>query len=173
MKLTQQEKDRLAVCRDVLKWIKPSKVKTGNGYVINRSKIPTCEFLDEANSKKIAKALQKTCQVCAKGAMFLSLVGLKNMYDFDPAVENHSSNWLDDSQLGVDVDYDNLMGRLEDVFEEEQLHMVETAFEVTHGADPVDYGWGDNAPRKGSGSLWYEVQDPHHPSPKDYGEYDS
>lgn len=127
MKMTDRQKMQVAVARDVLKWIKPSKVKaSGNGYVVNR-KAQSCDLLLGTDSKKVAKTLQKECQVCAKGAMFLSLVAMKNEFNFGKVIHTLGGN---DYDRHISLDQTQLVSRLSNVFDKNQLDLIELCFET-------------------------------------------
>ncbi len=145
MKVTDQQKLQVAVAKDVLKWIKPSKVRSGYGYVVN-NKQGSCSILAGKDSKKVAKKLQKECTVCAKGAMFIALVGMKNFFDFNLVNYKISvGEFYTDYYRSISLEHDKFIGRLSDVFSRNQLDLIENAFEFT----PEDtYEGGDNDEEK-------------------------
>lgn len=102
---------RVEVAKDVLKHLKTLRVLAGNTYVWSRN-----SYVDfDKPSQAIARDLQKNgCEVCALGACFLSLVALKNEFDFDGKTifTRHE-----------------ITNRLRSVFSDAQMDLIEEAFE--------------------------------------------
>lgn len=121
--LTKKQAMRVEIAQDALRWIKPTQVKAHNLYLRDRY---VCIPSNITDSKKIAKKLQKssTCEVCAKGALFLSTVALHN--DFDFGLSNVG---------GIAVGGRTTVTRMYGIFTEAQLELIEIAFETKPNGD--------------------------------------
>lgn len=137
--LTKKQAARVEILKDALKWIKPSQVISGNVYFRLRGgqagadSEAVCKLNTITDSKKLAKKFQKdkTCEVCAKGALFLSTVALHNEFNFGHI----------DGYYGVSTGEGTMVERMETFFTEEQLDLIEDAFETPYGfiPDPESY----------------------------------
>lgn len=118
--LTASQK-RVAIAKDVLKQIKLGvfRAKTQsyidfNGY----NSMPDTSI----SLQKVIEDRKIECKVCAKGALFCSLVVFKNKIDIRGAY------WLTEGDI---------VSRFKGIFSEHQLDMIENAFERkminTHG----------------------------------------
>ena len=123
-KLTKAEL-RVQVAKDVLKHLKTLRVLAGNTYVWTDG-VDDVDY--EKPSQKIARSLQKNgCEVCALGACFLSLVALKNEFDFDGKTIFTRSE---------------ITNRLRSVFSDAQMDLIEEAFEWD--VEDTPYGAREN-----------------------------
>jgi len=126
--MTKEAKLRVAIAKDVLKWITPKNVNSGTGYVCS-NKEGTSSLLGDKDSKKVAVKLQKKCSVCAKGALLLSVVAKYNEFDF--AATNMDDNY-------IAIDHAALKDRLTEFFDPGQLDLIEVAFESTEPPNERD-----------------------------------
>lgn len=116
-KMSKAEK-RVQIARDCLKRIQLNQfnIHTGvtcwidNNYDRNISNVSVKEILSK---KRIP-----TCEVCAKGGLFLSYVGRVNDFTFGE-IQNASSL------------HSTEMKKLREIFEDIQLEAIETAFEIS------------------------------------------
>lgn len=109
---------RVEVAKDVLKHLKTLRVLAGNTYVWSRNS--NVDY--DKPSQTIARDLQKNgCEVCALGACFLSLVALKNEFDFDGKTIFTRRE---------------ITNRLRSVFSDAQMDLIEEAFERYVEATP-------------------------------------
>lgn len=114
---------RIEVIQDVLASLGHLHVKASNGYIIPRNEdkaLASCKL----DSKEGARNLQQSCNVCAKGALFLSQVALHNKFDLtefeNPGVYN--SNYFA-------AKHSLILSKLRELFTAGQISLVETAFE--------------------------------------------
>jgi len=112
-KMTPAEK-RVAIAQDCIDRINLGQLRGTTGTVIDVScKFDYGDSLKDLLSTK-TKSLQ--CSVCAKGGLFMSYIGRVNEFTFN------------------DLDYTNTlngseMEKLKEIFNWEQLSLIETAFE--------------------------------------------
>jgi hypothetical protein len=137
MLATAEEKARkrlaVKVAKDIIKQIDLKVIKPIEGvYVEDLNGAKACEVAQLSDSKKQAKVLQKECEACALGSMFLSLVKIDNKFQFYA--------WDDEENMDsiVEVSEYEMRGRLEDVFTAEQLALIEGAFEVWGGDEEAN-----------------------------------
>jgi hypothetical protein len=118
-KMTKKEKLLVACCKDALKQIKAKRYHVGTGaYCV----LPEMTY-DVAGSfigKQLQKVLPKMnpCTVCAKGALFLSLVRKKNSFKLSEDTINSGE---------VDV-----FPKLKKHFNQTTIALMECAFEGPH-----------------------------------------
>jgi len=113
-KLTKAEK-RVAIAKDVLKWIKVGMIRPEHdGYFEMDDKLKT--KIDSIEGKKELQELLPgtTCNVCAKGALFIADIMKR---------DNFTTKNL--SFIGNCT----IVKRLDGIFSENQLNLIETAFE--------------------------------------------
>ena len=119
----------VAVAKDVLKHLKALRI--AQGYYINGDALPVME----GDLKDNLDTVQKKCRVCLLGACVLSKARL---YDNVPLEE-----LLFDSDAGksLSADEDDTRSILQDVFDPEQMDLMEAAFEKTTclAEDCTDY----------------------------------
>ena len=157
-KLNKAARERIEILQDVLARLnaKKFKVKANCGYVVPDDDEAFEKLVQsKAKSETIANKLAKTCQVCAKGAIFLSTVSLKNAFDFKES-----------AGLAGHVGPVKIMSRLSEIFDRDNLDLVETAFETPFNEDEqlcacnscgvVDWDDFETAERFGS---YYEEDD--------------
>jgi hypothetical protein len=142
--MTKEEraKQRLAirVAKDIIAQLdlKSIKPKTGT-YVRSLWNEDAYEVGKLTDSKKQAKLLQKKCDACALGSMFLSLVKLDNDFDFDIDIITEDNG----EGCGVfELQEDAMRNRLHDVFSRDQLDLIETAFETWGHGDARELKFG-------------------------------
>lgn len=105
---------RVAIAQDCIDRINLGQLRGNTGTVIDVG----CEFDYEDSLKDLLSTKTKSfqCSVCAKGGLFMAYVGRVNQFTFN------------------DLDYDNEpnsseMEKLKEIFDWEQLSLIETAFE--------------------------------------------
>jgi hypothetical protein len=126
----EQKELAVLVAQDVI-----DTMQSQNGFAVIRNNmylnitmdhVKFDEWLLIPDSKEQAKKAKGSCEVCALGACFLSLVALKNEYPFkayDRAFTRGS-----------------ISHRLREAFSRQQQDMIEAAFELSscHTVDTVD-----------------------------------
>lgn len=134
-----KEEKRIAIAKDVIKWLKEDKLvpKAGAFYLILK---------DQKDRGKLDKILreQEDCQVCALGACFVGMVDLGDKLNFSDVF---GSNFIVGTTNNI-VDEYQMRRWLEKVFSTSQLIMIEKAFEYKlYGSDSeitfkkeVDFG---------------------------------
>jgi hypothetical protein len=117
-KMTRAER-RVAIAKDVIKHIqaKRLKVKSSYGYVVHDKGWDELTGVIETEGKatKVAEKLKEECTVCARGAMMLCKVSKYNHYEFEK---------------GWGISCASTTDALKDAFSEEQLNLIEDAFEL-------------------------------------------
>lgn len=122
MRLSKVQKLRIAVAQDVIDQLDAGmKSRTRYGYIkIPARKLASCVL--GRSSRADARRIQRHCTVCAKGALFLSLVSLENKYDF-------RGSFSEESSRTVGIFHYKIQDRLSDVFSVKQLDLIENSFE--------------------------------------------
>lgn len=123
-RLTAEQKRllRVAVAKDVIKSLKLVKVTRGTWVNFHGNlEVEAAHF--KGDSKKIANAIKKNCEVCGIGACFLSLVALDNKFEFDT----------------FHIPQEAMFDRLKQVFSKEQIILIENAFERGTGGFSDEY----------------------------------
>lgn len=115
-KLSEKEQ-RIKVAEDVLYRIGINQLK-GNAGKFCEYKILPDELVEIKQMSERLKSPDLKCDVCAKGGLFLSYIGIVNNYE-SPNNVIFAGHRL----------YSNEMSELKKVFDERQLTMIETAFE--------------------------------------------
>jgi hypothetical protein len=123
-KLSKAEK-RIVVLKDALKHIKSGFLRPTRGVVVRIGNLLTSDQVENLENNEnqlkpiLKKALkEKSCEVCQRGGLLLSLVMRDNSFK---VCQLESS--------GLSTEDNNTNTRLQDVFSEKQLAMMETAFE--------------------------------------------
>lgn len=165
-KLTKAEM-RVAVCKDVLARIRAKKIGVKHGrYLQLKGGQMLAELMGDNKSCDLQELVPvMKCNVCAKGALFLSAV---DKYD-DCELRRENSAIYGDSitvnnihSYNNSIEYDAMQPTLNKLFSEAQLTMIEEAFEAKRpnyvyvnyldGAVPppnvkAAYEWGLKQPR--------------------------
>lgn len=108
-----KKEQRMAVVQDVLDRIKLGQLKPEHltfCYIKTPARLKGVMQVSE-----LLKTTETTCQVCAKGGLFLSYIGIVNSYERNGVMS--SNNDAKEMEL------------LSKVFSKKQLTMIETAFE--------------------------------------------
>ena len=125
-----KEEARIAICKDVLRHLRSLRVKSGNGYLVDRAWADGgCELppaTDDAQ-KHVGK-ITKRCEVCALGGMMLSFIRLFDDVPMKKLIDFYGN------EIGCERDY--LISKLKRYFTPDQLYQIEYAFE--HGAGLKD-----------------------------------
>lgn len=104
---------RIAIAKDVLARLRYRNIETRT-YMNGLENISSWNSLnDDVNAQNHIKELEKNCQVCALGSMFLSHIRV-----FDKIMMSELTD-----------DRDNLTSVLSDYFDQKQLDLIECAFE--------------------------------------------
>jgi hypothetical protein len=125
--LTNEEKAkqrlRVAVAKDVILSLPGLKVESQNVFCAVDTLPKGAMVVDD--SKRTARNLQKgkICEVCARGALFLSKIALRNNFDFDLMTGTDHPTYALYAQMYFIQDV------LDDTFSREQQYLIETAFE--------------------------------------------
>lgn len=144
------KKQRVEVAKDVLKQLRYKRIKVTPGEYVSvpmpESEVPALMDLGKnkrEKSKNLAKKLfaRKDCQVCARGAMFLSGIGLFNKLEISSST-GERVGW------NKFVLKDETLDWTRDNFGNEQAALIENAFEGRNittdygeaGVDGYDFG---------------------------------
>ncbi len=131
-KLTKSQK-RVAIAKDVLKYLKNGKLQAMNGTYIEAAvpgdNVTTCELFKKA----------ETCTVCALGAIFVAgtlrdCTIVKEDTLFTSLNESHNDYYTNEmvpATTEASPDPDEMRTSLSKYFSEKQLETIENAFEHT------------------------------------------
>lgn len=126
--LSKKRQLAVAIAKDVIKQIKARRLRIGNaGYYVNGEIPPNCGIQVGDQVQEHIPLLRRKCDVCAKGAIFLSYVELKNQVTFLP--ENFHDRCGDPAHRIVDFDGADICENLGGAFSRESLDLIEMAFE--------------------------------------------
>ncbi len=137
----KRKESRIAVIKDAIKWIRTGFLRPEEGHVIDVSvldvpdkKVELQPILKNFFKKKTKDASSfKSCSVCARGALLLSTVARSNDYcvNLDLVVSKTGGyNHTKKSKAKSTIDR-----RLEQIFDGEQLALIECAFEKGMNAE--------------------------------------
>jgi hypothetical protein len=107
-------KQRMMIINDAIIRIKSKNLKADTGNILDISRVSR-----DSSLKDIINTADNGCRVCAKGALFCSLIGRVNQItidDFDTKVNPNSIESIE-------------MIELQKYFSLEQIDLIETAFE--------------------------------------------
>lgn len=120
-------KKRVEIAKDVLALMKNGTIIAGSGYLDQEV------FEEYENMEEDSVSLQKilieepiACEVCQKGAIFLATVHKRNKLSFRYSDE-------------IPSDSSSIVDEINDIFTEEQLHLMECAYEGTLMSDHRKY----------------------------------
>lgn len=105
-------KKRVVVAQDVIDRIKLGQLVPENGEFVNRRQI-TDQTVQISEKLKLPKF---SCEVCAKGGLFMAYIGIENGIRFN------------DMKGGPNTNGEN-MKKLSKIFPKKQLNQIEMAFE--------------------------------------------
>jgi hypothetical protein len=153
MHLTREQRDkRIEIAKDVLKQLDrqdvPLMAKSRYGYVLGTLDIglnPSDEIQGHADT------IQKSCTVCAKGALLLSKARLYDAVPFSAIATFHMED--DGTRKSICANPGAIHDALSDIFDRFTLDMLEAAFEKSAGTiyneededdEPLygDHEWG-------------------------------
>lgn len=130
---------RVAIAKDVLKWIDAEEIQVGTSEYVYNPELISKEDLDtNADLRKKLKGQRKDCQVCALGAAFLAAVDRFNKVGCSDVITQGEFIYQGEH-------YNNTMSRmtrrsvtsyLNKFFSPTQLNLIEIAFEQSTG--PID-----------------------------------
>lgn len=135
--LSKKQKQRIAIAKDAIKQLSVWNVG-GGGYCSFGEKV----LPEGKNLKKVLPDLEAGCNVCAKGALFLSFVHKYNKITTDEVRNSWGESRIDNYLI---------LEKLTPLFSQEQLDLIERAFEgydeiedeEKYGFVKVDVGWGE------------------------------
>ena len=110
-------KQRVEIAKDVLKWLALGRIKAGAGsYIFIRNAKARIDRKEnpEGSFQDLVKRDSFTCDVCAKGALFVCAVARKDK------VKNNQMRGFNGNELSA---------KLGGVFSPEQLALIEAEFE--------------------------------------------
>jgi hypothetical protein len=114
----------VAIARDVLKQLRMDKLRTATNFYIHNWKPLPETILYEDDAQQHLDLIQKSCQVCAKGAAFLSYIRLYNKVNMRKlGLIKH------DNQTTIVKRGDDDWNELREVFGKSNLDLIEYAFE--------------------------------------------
>jgi hypothetical protein len=119
----QRRKKAVAVAQDALAHLKLLTVAPGRYVSVDITHKPVTFA---KSSKATAQALQKrkNCRVCALGACLLSTASLYNKFQFESLKKKASYG-----EEEFIIPYSELQYRLSEIFTQEQMDLIESAFE--------------------------------------------
>ncbi len=122
-KLTRKKQLAVDIAKDVIKWIRARKLNINNAgsYICGDV---NCELNSDDQVQPHLPALRESCSVCAKGAIFLSYIELKNEITFDSLDLDRFG-----SKSSVNADGERICDLLGGAFTPDQLDLIECAFE--------------------------------------------
>ena len=128
-----KEKQRILILKDALKYIQIGKFKPNTGIVIDLGHKMFQEVRQEDQFQSVLKKFtrskkQKPCDVCERGALLCALVLRDNKFPISSI-----------SGIGTASEPSENNKRLQEVFEMEQLAMMETAFEGAYNFFLLDF----------------------------------
>lgn len=118
-RLSKAEK-RVQIAKDVISQLETKKMIASHCYVDFSNIKESDHILDSITNEgvQLQKVLPKlTCEVCAKGSLFISSVTLRNSFKITAI----NINGLEEEQISY---------HLSDIFEKGQLDTIETAYET-------------------------------------------
>lgn len=111
-RMNKQEK-KIALCQDVIAQIKAGILTINTGAYVN---IPYFHLDEKVELNKQLLERNPYCSVCAKGALFITDIIKRNHYKIT------NTRYIDSHEI---------IDRLKNVFSENELDLIETAFELT------------------------------------------
>ena len=109
-------KQRMMIIEDAIIRIKSKNLKADTGDILD---VNGFGFKFESSLKNIINSADNGCRVCAKGALFCSLIGRVNQITVGEFADNVNPNSIDSIE----------MIELQKYFSLEQIDLIETAFE--------------------------------------------
>lgn len=120
----------IAVAKDVIKQL--NKLHLSSTYVSIRSDKHSLDEIEAKDLQEVIDEIQKKCQVCAMGAVFLSKIRLYNGVTTQNLLQYNTGYYRGYSPLLKPF----LVESLKDCFTEENLDEIERSFELWNG--PLD-----------------------------------
>lgn len=114
-KLGKLEK-RVEIAKDVIAQVKANKYKGRCGEYINAEDLDNYLNGEYVSLQPILLEKDYTCEVCAKGGLFLSTVRKRNKFEVSDLYDLPNNSY-------------QIVSELEDIFTENQLDLIECAFE--------------------------------------------
>lgn len=111
-------KQRLAVVQDVLDRIKLGQFKAKAEHFVTNLETND-ELYKEVQVSELLKSTSTKCEVCAKGGLFMSYIGIVNSYEIE--------SWR--TSVGSPDNDKREMKLLSKIISPKQLSLIETAFE--------------------------------------------
>ena len=113
MKVQSHQEKRIAIAKDVVRRLRYLRIKANNTYVSNVDRVFSVDDIGKEMSPRVCK-LEKNCDVCALGGMFLSHLRLFNNFTYNMYGINRTRITLD---------------ALNEYFSSDQLNLIEECFE--------------------------------------------
>ena len=134
-KLTPAQQ-RIAIAEDVIARINSKNIEPRTGAYINFNMIK-----EETSAKDFFNT--QSCEACARGAMFMSFVGVNN--DIQLQADTDNISFIDHAYKEDEINYlsDKENETIIELFGEEQIALIETAFEGAPSGKFEDY-WYEN-----------------------------
>lgn len=121
-KLSKEDK-RIRIIKDVLERLSLKQFKAQYArFVCNITK--PAELESERQLSTILKSPETTCEVCAKGGLFMAYVGIVNSYELGTTGYSGTSNIYRGEEMNSTE-----MQMLSKIFTKKQLALIETTFE--------------------------------------------
>ena len=141
---------RLAIARDVLAQLKLKRYKSTPGTYLHINDVPDIDTIDpNVSIQELFKTQPDvSCEVCALGACFMSLINLDNKVNVGQFCTEEELDY--NSRKYLDADFDLMHERLGKYFPGHMLALIESAFEMR------EMGTSDTDPRF---ARFYEAYD--------------
>lgn len=121
--LTKEEK-RVAIAKDVIKWIAEDKLIPKKGTYVG---LPSSLSKDIHEDTPLDKVFEKEqCKACALGACFIAMVDLGNNIKIGEYFER---DFFCNSYADEKIKEDDMKSRLKRIFTPTQVNLIECAFE--------------------------------------------
>jgi len=142
--MTKQQKQRLAVARDVIAQTRLDTYKVTPGIYVEHDEVKERNIGSELQTiLKKGLSSEQPCEVCAMGACFISTIRL---YD-DFKLRDNSFQW-------GQIDPSKLKAKVSQIFTRREMGVLESCFEQSGGwlktkADRAAFGGGDDSDTDG------------------------
>ncbi len=138
MKLTKKQQLAVDIAKDVIKWIRVRKLKIkDHGSYLSGDLKGCADVVYQDQVQPHLPALRKHCDVCAKGAMLLSYIELKNKVTFGQVIRLGPWTPYAQSRRASCHGSSCIAEALDGAFDRDQLDRIEDAFECWDGNE-----WG-------------------------------
>lgn len=132
---------RVAIAQDVIKNVIAGHLMPTRGFWLVDAEEELVRLSEDRDNRQVQEVLKtKKCEVCAIGALFASTVETYNCLTFDELQNKceDADNDYDDYNTGAGLSLAQIMPYLTDFFSEDQLILIELAYEGGYGGFDED-----------------------------------